>query len=301
MSFVRRFKTAVVQWIPPRLFFPLKTYRMWRGQSADVANWQACWLANTFPLAASVLARTQVNGLRFRRGRLQTARLTSGPSIACYPNSLGVLGVFHEYFGDEGVTLKPGDVVVDIGAHIGSVCVPLASQKGVRVFAYEPDPDNFLVLAHNKAANRLDNLTVSNSAVSAHGDVTLTFSVGYASTQGAIRAAGYRYSLSDAQSVQVPSWSLRDVFAQNDLTSVRLLKVDVEGAEYGIFLDSDCRDLLRKVQTLLIEVHPTDRVNGKYQLYEFLKASGFEVAVVDRARNGCEDFVCENVLKEVTV
>jgi FkbM family methyltransferase len=53
--------------------------------------------------------------------------------------------------------LRPGDVVLDIGAHIGTVAIPLAlaCDRSVRVFAFEPQPDVFALLERNVALNGL--------------------------------------------------------------------------------------------------------------------------------------------------
>ncbi len=51
--------------------------------------------------------------------------------------------------------LKPGDVVVEAGANIGALTVPLAQIVGVdgRVFAFEPEPRNFKLLHENVVRN----------------------------------------------------------------------------------------------------------------------------------------------------
>lgn len=65
--------------------------------------------------------------------------------------------------------LQPGMNVLDIGAHIGYYALFAAQRVGSsgRVFAFEPAPDNFALLAENVRLNRLQNiLTAENLAVS---------------------------------------------------------------------------------------------------------------------------------------
>ena len=65
--------------------------------------------------------------------------------------------------------IKPGSIVLDIGANIG--CHTVAFSKivgpGGRVFAFEPERINFNTLAGNVAINNLLNVYVSQQAVGA--------------------------------------------------------------------------------------------------------------------------------------
>jgi FkbM family methyltransferase len=54
--------------------------------------------------------------------------------------------------------LRANDVVLDIGAHIGTFAIPIAMacQRSVRVFAFEPQPDVYALLERNVMLNGLD-------------------------------------------------------------------------------------------------------------------------------------------------
>jgi FkbM family methyltransferase len=61
------------------------------------------------------------------------------------------------------------DVIVDIGANIGTTTIPFALERGWRVLALEPDPSNFEFLQTNVNANHVDALvTCLQVAVSDH-------------------------------------------------------------------------------------------------------------------------------------
>lgn len=59
-----------------------------------------------------------------------------------------------QYF-DEGITLRPGDTVVDVGANVGAFSASVFDQLGgdVRLLLFEPMPVTFEVLARNVAAH----------------------------------------------------------------------------------------------------------------------------------------------------
>jgi FkbM family methyltransferase len=73
----------------------------------------------------------------------------------------------HEIFVDklylqEGISILPGDIVLDVGANIG-VFTLFAAKQGAQVYAYEPVPPTFEVLQHNIHLHRLDSVAHSRN------------------------------------------------------------------------------------------------------------------------------------------
>ena len=64
--------------------------------------------------------------------------------------------------------IQPGDVALDIGAHWGYFTLVISRLVGEtgRVYAFEPDPDNFKLLLKNKELNKLDNVLPERLALS---------------------------------------------------------------------------------------------------------------------------------------
>ena len=127
--------------------------------------------------------------------------------------------------------LHPGDVVVDIGANIGWYTITLALQIGGsgRIFAFEPEPDNADLLEQNVALNRLSNVKVFRCALSdTPGTLTLVKSI---TNMGDHRLSSQ--PANPALQVDVPVETLDRLVAIGavDLTSVRIIKIDTQGAE----------------------------------------------------------------------
>ena len=63
-------------------------------------------------------------------------------------------------------SIKQGDVIVDIGAHIGSFSIFAATKfRDTIVYAYEPAPENFKLLKENIKLNKLNNIVPYNQGI----------------------------------------------------------------------------------------------------------------------------------------
>src|SRR6516164_398789 len=77
--------------------------------------------------------------------------------------SLSAMRVFQELAGDvygmESIPFEPGDIVIDVGAHIGLVSVYLAKRfPFLRIYAFEPHPVNHTNCADNLRLNNVTNV-----------------------------------------------------------------------------------------------------------------------------------------------
>ncbi len=120
-----------------------------------------------------------------------------------------------------GHFLRPGELLVDVGANIGSYTV-LAGAVGARAIAFEPVPATFAVLRDNVRLNALTGVEVRNVAVGATSGLTrFTHSLG----------AMNRVAQSGEQSIEVPVDTLDHLLAGERPT---VIKVDVEGFESAV-------------------------------------------------------------------
>lgn len=164
-----------------------------------------------------------------RRRRRVPVRLPDGRTtrfVVAHETDLLVLA---DVFGDGQYAepvLRDPKLIIDAGSHIGaSVAYFAARYPGCRVVGLEASPSTFARLRANTAV--FPNVEVHNVAL-APEDGTATFYE---------RAAGWESSLlprGGGRRVDVPAMSLMSVLAMLGADHVDLLKIDIEGAEYGV-------------------------------------------------------------------
>jgi FkbM family methyltransferase len=162
--------------------------------------------------------------------------------------------------------VKPGDVVLDVGANIGAFTVPLAQIVGDTggVFAFEPQPFIHNILCGNLALNSLLNVIVNRSIVSSKPGVQPIPAIDY-------RVAGnFGGFACDEPRGQIPTNVVTlDAF---QLKRCDFIKIDVEGMERDVLLGA-ARTIATHRPLLYIEC---DREGKTFALLETLKRLGYE-------------------------
>ena len=123
--------------------------------------------------------------------------------------------------------LHSGDVVLDVGANLGYYTLLFARRVGHtgKVFAFEPDPDNFSLLQANIARNGYDNVILVRKAAS---DLSGTAQL----YRSADNQGDHRLYDTDGKrpSVAVESITLDEFFADYS-GPIHLVKIDIQGTE----------------------------------------------------------------------
>ena len=127
--------------------------------------------------------------------------------------------------------VKPGMTVLDIGGHIGFYTLLAAELVGNtgRVFAFEPEAENFAVLSKNVAAAKYANVQLLQKAVTDKvGEIQL-----FISSQGNDRHSVYENprSILAEPHVNVASTSIDRFLEAAGWPRVDVIKMDIEGAE----------------------------------------------------------------------
>lgn len=181
--------------------------------------------------------------------------------------------------------LKPGDVVVDLGANIGAFTV-LAAKLGAAVIAVEPDIRNVWTLNENTQWNAVaDQVAVVRGAAGpAARQGFLVLPDGPPSGHGKVEFTGARDG-----GWPVPVWALSTLFTVCQVNAgpaegIAVLKVDIEGGEWPL-LDDTSDETLRRVRYLTMEWHAPMPDGALGQLVQRL-AEWFQVEMIGRPSAG---------------
>jgi len=180
-----------------------------------------------------------------------------------------------------GRHLEPGDIACDIGANKGSFVFWLSRWcRGGRVVAFEPQPQFAERLAAVCRDLELDNVTVEAKAVYSRSGAMDLFvpsghSPGASLTHKAVEAENFT-------TLSVPVVALDDYFGEGD--RVRLLKIDVEGAELEVFKGAE-RILRQHAPLLVFECENRHLAPGRVRdVFSWLEAVGYEGSFVSGHR-----------------
>ena len=169
--------------------------------------------------------------------------------------------------------VKPGDVFYDCGANQGIFTLAaskLVGDKG-KIFSFEPQPYATRCLKDNLQLNNLDNVTVTEAAVSDQaGSVTLDVS------QSNV-AASIVNDFGGTDTLNVETVKLDDIANEyGDMPNV--IKLDVEGAEF-MALQGAVDILEASKPTLVLEVWDVADAHTQ-QSHDFLGALGYRAHLI---------------------
>lgn len=147
------------------------------------------------------------------------------------------------------------DIIIDVGAHIGSFSYAAALRKPGKVYAYEAHPVNHAIACKN-LAHFGDLVSCRNQAVWRSDKLSETL---YNEDISTYEGTGGVSVLWNNEGLPVPSISLDEVLfeASNGFKRrIRLLKLDCEGSEYPILFTSNHLDIVDEICGEYHEIEP---------------------------------------------
>lgn len=208
--------------------------------------------------------------VRILQGRLRGMRWIAGASThGCW---LGSYELSKQNLITQSVT--EGSVFFDIGANVGFYTLLASSSVGPSgtVIAFEPLPSNIKYLERHIELNALENVRLIKAAVSdSSGEGRFA--------EGPDNCMG---KLSDDGTFVVEMVTLDQLITEGKVPKPDFLKIDVEGAEFGV---------LQGATELLLESHPTvflathgSRVHR--QCIELLESLGYSCREIEDDQSG---------------
>ena len=183
--------------------------------------------------------------------------------------SIGKYGEFSE--GEIAIfdqLCRPGDIVVEVGANIGTHTLPIAKMVGVagRVHAFEPQRIVFQTLCANMALNSVTHVECHHAALSKEPGTVHIPDLTYDQEEnfGGVEVSRF------GEGIPVPMMRMDDAL---DMPRCRLIKIDVEGMEH---------DVIRGATSLIARHRPilyveNDRLEKSAALIELIESFGYHL------------------------
>lgn len=196
-----------------------------------------------------------------------------GYSLRFHPSNLSsLIWIDREARWEDGAFLRawarPGDVIVDVGANIGTTVLPTASAVGAtgRILAVEAHPRLVSYLVSNLADNHMTNVDVMWCALG-EIDGSLSFMDDSSDDRNGVATDG---------TLVVPMRTLDGITSA--FPRVALLKIDVEGYELPVLRAG--RSTLSRTDCIVLESFESHTQRFGYattDLTGFLVQEGFEI------------------------
>jgi FkbM family methyltransferase len=199
-------------------------------------------------------------------------------------------------------TPKEGDIVVDIGAHMGRYTITSSKSVGAagKVIAVEAHPLNFRILQDNIRLNKLTNVSTVNLAVfSKKARLKLYLpdeDLGYTGHHSLMTnyLAAKHSKQAERRYIEVEADTLDGLLNSMGIKTVNWIKIDVEGAEYEVL--KGAKDILatNKDISILVEVHGKETYDPTIDM---LKSNNFQIEFEKTYESGDKHLLARKLAK----
>lgn len=178
--------------------------------------------------------------------------------------------------------LREGDTFFDIGGHFGQYTIAAGLKVGPTgsVHVFEPGRVQDKYLRRNIELNKLQNVTVANLALSDKPGELALHTPSFADI-GKSQLADPE-TVTDA--VRVPVTTLDQYCTDRDIDRIDVMKVDVEGAEFGVFKGAE--RVMREFPPRAIFYESVDSLceafgHSPEEMHTYLEAAGYSIHSVE--------------------
>lgn len=154
------------------------------------------------------------------------------------------------------------EVIIDCGANIGLTSIYLKNKfPDARVFAVEPEKENFKILTANLSG--YDNTTLYNNGIWNKKTMLKIEDSG-------LGEWGFMVTETNEMGPNtIPAISIKDIMHENNINIIDILKIDIEGSEKELF-ESGYEYWLPRTKIIIIELHDRLRMGASQSFFNAL-------------------------------
>jgi len=145
---------------------------------------------------------------------------------------------------------EKSEVIIDVGANVGKYSILSSkSNPNAKVFAVEPEKENFEVLEKNKKLNNCKNLKLIKVALNDKNQKVKLY-------KAEINKGGHSLKhSSNSQNFEIVDGEKFDDVFSNKIQRIDLLKIDAEGAELEILKGAQNFLKNKRIKNIIIELN----------------------------------------------
>ncbi|MFQ3575521.1 MAG: FkbM family methyltransferase [Cytophagales bacterium] len=177
---------------------------------------------------------------------------------------------FDKQYDTKDLISKEPNLIIDLGANIGITSIYFSQKHPLsRIISLEPDSDNFELLEYN--CKTLKNVTPLQRAIwNKNIDLVLNKDITPVGSFVNESKKGIEQSI-------VKGITMESLIKEFDIEFIDILKIDIEGAEYQLFLENT--DWLKKVGCIMIETHDKKVHGTSHVLFKKMLEYNFKLSV----------------------
>ena len=176
-------------------------------------------------------------------------------------------------YSQYGISIEENDIVVDIGANVGSSIKLAIDNKCKEIYCCEPNPVCIDVIKKYYGQNK--NLYINDCAIS---DYTGFGELSLITIDSTSTAAKISHNNQDNYvSLKIKTKTFKDFISDNNISKIDFLKVDCEGGEEFIFNETNIDYIKTNVRKIAVEYHTS---NLHQYIQNLLNTFGFETHVL---------------------
>lgn len=179
---------------------------------------------------------------------------------------------------------SPEDLILDVGAHIGSFSQACLERGARRILAFEPDPENYTRARRHLADAIATGYVVLLPAALSGSSGRIAKLTSYLQAETEINTGGSKVDAHTLLDVGLAQTWITQIFLgelPDSVANIALMKLDCEGSEWGI-LQMLRHDFKRHVHRVCGEYHPWrdfTKDNSKTEIRLLLERCGYNATV----------------------